>query len=371
MQTMFNSYQDLVGEVDRLENMKRDFILPSTYAEVQNDGCTIHLESKDECYRGQMSERFIKQLCGHHKVPYTYYQTMADRNQPELIQSNLNTWLKNPPQNARNRLFRTYDNQTWSDVWTKDNTFRSYHSDRFLTFDNFDLVQGLLPLLDRLDRQVNGIQFVSMGLTDNKLYLKIIFPNVEAEIKGRQVGDIVKSGVIISNSEVGMGSIVVSPFIYRLICLNGMTVNDAGVRRRHLGKAQDEGELIYKADTRKAMHTALQKQLRDHVEECTDPAKFRLTVDKINESAEEQDQRDPEEVIESLGKRFSLAEAEVKTARRSLLEGRDYSRWGFANAITHVANATDNYDRATELQELGGNVIQLRKSEWASLAVAA
>ena len=366
MQTMFNTIAELAGEVDRLENMKRDFILPSTYAEVQNDGHTIHLESNDECYRGQMSDRFIKQLCAHHKVPYTYYQTMVDRKQPELIQLNLNTWLKNPVKGAKSRLFRTYDNQTW-----QDNTFRSYHSNRFLTFDYFHLMQGLMPVLKRLAEEVDGIQFVSMGLTDNKLYLKIIFPNVEAEIKGRKVGDIVKSGVLISNSEVGMGSIVVSPFIYRLICLNGMTVNDAGVRRRHLGKAQDEGELIYKADTRKAMHTALQKQLRDHVEECTDPAKFRLTVDKINESAEEQDQRDPEEVIEGLGKRFSLAEAEVKTARRSLLEGRDYSRWGFANAITHVANATDNYDRATELQELGGNVIQLRKSEWASLAVAA
>ena len=106
-------------------------------------------------------------------------------------------------------------------------------------------------------------------------------------------------------------------------------------------------------------------------------AKFRSTVAILQEAAsseyvgEGSDQRDPEDVIEGLGKRFSLAEAEVKTARRSLLEGRDYSRWGFANAITHVANATDNYDRATELQELGGNVIQLRKSEWASLAVAA
>jgi len=366
MQTMFNSYQDLVGEVNRLENMKRDFILPSTYAEVQDDGRTIYLESKDECYRGQMSERFIKQLCGHHKVPYTYYQTMADRKQPELIQSNLNTWLKNPVKGAKNRLFRTYDNQTW-----KDNTFRSYHSNRFLTFDYFHLMQGLMPVLDRLNEEVNGIQFVSMGLTDNKLYLKIIFPNVEAEIKSKEVGDIVKSGVIISNSEVGMGSIMVSPFVYRLICLNGMTVNDANFRRVHLGKAQGEGELIYKADTQEAMHEALQKQLRDHVEECTDPAKFRLTVDKINESAQEQDMRDPENVIEGLGKRFSLAEAEVKTARRSLLEGRDYSRWGFANAITNVANGTDNYDRATELQELGGNVIQLPKSEWASLAIAA
>ena len=366
MQTMFNTYQELVGEVNRLENMKRDFILPSTYAEVQNDGRTIHLESKDECYRGQMSERFIKQLCAHHKVPYTYYQTMADRKQPELIQSNLNTWLKNPVKGAKNRLFRTYDNKTW-----KDNTFRSYHSNRFLTFDYFDLVQGLMPVLDRLNEEVNGIQFVSMGLTDNKLYLKIIFPNVEAEIKSKEVGDIVKSGVIISNSEVGMGSIMVSPFVYRLICLNGMTVNDANFRRVHLGKAQGEGELIYKADTKEAMHKALQKQLRDHVEECTDPAKFRLTVDKINESAQEQDKRDPEDVIEGLGKRFSLADAEVKTARRSLLEGRDYSRWGFANAITHVANGTDNYDRATELQELGGNVIQLPKEAWASLAIAA
>jgi len=156
-----------------------------------------------------------------------------------------------------------------------------------------------------------------------------------------------------------------------LICLNGMTVNDAGTRRRHLGKAQLEGELIYKDDTRVAMHEALKKQLRDHVEECTDPAKFRLTVDKINESAQEQDERDPEDVIEGIGKKFSLSESEVKKARRSLLKNDDFSRWGFANAITHVANDAENYDRATELQELGGNVIQLPKREWASLAVAA
>jgi len=365
MQTMYNSIEELAGRVHQLEQMKRDFILPSAYATVQDDGQHIHLETTD-CYRGKMSEQFTKQLCTWSKVPYTYYKTMVERDKPELIQSNLNTWLKSPPKGTRNRMFRTYDHDTWD-----NNMFRSYHSDRFLTFDNSDLLDGIMPVLERLDEQVNGLQFVSMGLTDNKLYLKIIFPNVEAEIKSRQVGDIVKSGVIISNSEVGMGSIMVSPFIYRLICLNGMTVNDANFRRVHLGRAQDEGELIYKADTRVAMHEALKKQLRDHVEECTDPAVFRLTVDKMNESAEEQDKRDPEDVIEGLGKRFSLADSEVKKARRSLLENRDYSRWGFANAITNVANATDNYDRATELQELGGNVIQLRKSEWANLAVAA
>tara|TARA_R110002051_G_C8665021_1_gene489560 strand:- start:56 stop:1150 length:1095 start_codon:yes stop_codon:yes gene_type:complete len=363
MKTMYQNYSELATEVNRLENMKRDFILPTPVATVQDDGQHIHLEGNDGAYRGVMNTHFIQQLCAHHKLPYSYVKTMVDRGQPELIAKNLNTWLHNPVAGSGPRLFRTYDKNGYDNA-----EFRSCHSHRFLTFDHFDLLQGLAPVLQRLEDQVNGLQYMSMGLTDNKIYLKIIFPNVESEIKGKQVGDIVKSGVLISNSEVGAGSIVVSPFIYRLICTNGMTVADAGTRRRHLGKAQDEGELLYKRDTKVAMHLALQKQLRDHVEECADPAKFQLTVDKINESAEEQDQRDPEDVIEGIGKKFSLSDGEVKKARRSLLENGDYSRWGFANAVTSVADMIDNYDRSSELQEMGGNVIQLPKRDWMAVA---
>ena len=79
----------------------------------------------------------------------------------------------------------------------------------------------------------------------------------------------------------------------------------------------------------------------------------------------------PEDAIESVGKKFSLSESEVKQAKRSLLEDGDYSRWGFANAITNIAHKSEDYDRATDLQELGGNIINLNPREWKRVALAA
>ena len=40
-------------------------------------------------------------------------------------------------------------------------------------------------------------------------------------------GDIVQAGVVISNSETGLGAVCIQPLIYRLVCSNGMVVNDA------------------------------------------------------------------------------------------------------------------------------------------------
>ena len=376
MHNSFNSLQELAHEIESKRNEMRDFILPSASAHVEDDGRHISLVSKDMCevpdrygsFHGVISPQFVKLNNAWNGMGNRYYDLMVQRKQFPLIAANMNTWFQNPPKGSGQRLFRTYDRGS-----DDANVFRSIHSEKFLTFDNFDLLDGIKPVLYRLEERMGEIQFVSMGLTDTKLYLKIIFPKVEAEIlkQGRSVGDIVQSGVLISNSEVGMGSIVVSPFIYRLICLNGMTVNDSGLRKRHLGHARAVGEITYQDDTLEAMHVVLKKQLRDHVEDCTSQRQFDRTVQKIQQAADDVDQRDPEEVLLGLGKKYSLADAEVKKAKRSLFEGGDFSRWGFANAVTHLANTSDNYDRASDLQETGGNIIQMPSREWATMAKAA
>jgi hypothetical protein len=203
--------------------------------------------------------------------------------------------------------------------------------------------------------------------------MKIVFPNMQLQVRSKQVNDIVECGIIISNSETGHGSIIVKQFIYRLACLNGMTVDEAGTRRRHVGSANARGELDYQSDTIISMKQTLTKQLRDHVLDCVNEDKFKATVAKFNASA--QDELDPsiepEDAIESVGKKFSLSESEVKQAKRSLLEDGDYSRWGFANAITNIAHKSEDYDRATDLQELGGNIINLNPREWKRVALAA
>ena len=148
-------------------------------------------------------------------------------------------------------------------------------------------------------------------------------------------------------------------------------MNDLGIRKRHLGQTRAIGEIAYKGDTLQAMNFALQKQLRDHVEDCTKPEFFRQNVQKIQDAADDIDDREPEEVIEGLGKKLTLAESEVKKAKRSLFEKGDYSRWGYVNAVTHVATVSEDYGRASELQEMGGKVLEMTKRDWSALAKAA
>ena len=377
MQQSFSSLQSLAEEVQRLEQFKRDYTLPSKAAFVEPNGKYVNLTShgyiNGGSFHGHMSPQFVRLLCSWSGMSEKYHRLMVERNQPELIAENFNTWLKNPPKGSGNRLFRTYDLSSVYDGGD-GNVFRSFHSDRFFTFDNFDLLDGINPVLESLEERMGEIKFVSLGLTDDKMYLKIIFPKIEKEIlkEGRSVGDIVKSGVVISNSEVGMGSIVVSPFMYRLVCLNGMVMNDLGMRKRHLGQTRTIGETHYRSETIQSMKDALKKQLHDHVSECSKPEFFERNVEKIQAAADDHavERGTEEDVVIGLGKKYSLAEAEVKKVKRTLFESGDFSRWGFANAVTHTAHECEDQDRSNDLQETGGKVVQMTSKEGSNLATA-
>ena len=365
---MQNEYtiEELAQRVRVDAERKRDFIAPTTQATVFNGGANIMLFDGSTNYDGIFSDNARRQLGTHLGIPSQYIEKLQARGMDELVDTNFNQLLHSPVEKATDRLFRTYDNGPASNV------FRSAHSRSFLTFDYVDLMDGVAPVLHQIaDKQ--ELKFISTGLTDDKLYMKIVFPNMQLQVRSKQVNDIVECGVIISNSETGHGSIIVKQFIYRLACLNGMTVDEAGTRRRHVGSANARGELNYQSDTMISMKQTLTKQLRDHVLDCVNEDKFKATVAKFNASA--QDELDPsiepEDAIESVGKKFSLSDSEVKQAKRSLLEDGDYSRWGFANAITNIAHKSEDYDRATELQELGGNIINLNPKQWQRVALAA
>ena len=60
------------------------------------------------------------------------------------------------------------------------------------------------------------------------MYIKVVNPRLQADVVP---GDVVQAGVIISNSETGLGSVTIQPLIYRLVCSNGMVINDAKTRR--------------------------------------------------------------------------------------------------------------------------------------------
>ena len=98
------------------------------------------------------------------------------------------------------------------------------------------------------------------------MYIKVVNPRLEAEV---QKGDIVQAGIIISNSEVGLGSVRVMPLVYRLVCLNGMVVNDLGQRRYH-GSELEEAWELFSDETLQAEDTAFLLKLADIVRTAVD-----------------------------------------------------------------------------------------------------
>jgi len=80
---------------------------------------------------------------------------------------------------------------------------------------------------------------------------------------------------------------------------------------------------------------------------------------------------DPVKSVEVLANRYDMNEGERAGVLRHLVQGGDLSGYGLVNAVTHFSQEVENYDRATEFEEIGGKLIDLSVKEWDGLAKAA
>jgi hypothetical protein len=167
-----------------------------------------------------------RQLAEKLKIPFACFERMR-AGHPDLLDRNVNTWLHTE---GDRRMIRTLDGQV-----------RAVLSDRYRRLDDFDLAESVLPILQRPE----GARFESVELTDTKMYLKVITPGVEFEVAP---GDIVQSGIVITNSEVGCGTLSVQPLLYRLVCKNGLIASDR--LRLALGDPSADDYALFSADER-------------------------------------------------------------------------------------------------------------------------
>lgn len=341
--------QELAIELDRRHQASRDFIAPTSdldYDVVENE-----LHVGDEAFR--LDKHTRRQITSHYKIPAAYSDHMAAEN-PRLLGENINSWLHQ--QNGERRMVRTLDNKA-----------RAFVSDKFFRYDNHDLANAVLPvLMENPDLRVESCE-----VTDKRLYIKALMPKIEGSVG---LNDPVQAGLVISNSEIGMGSVSVLPLVYRLVCLNGMIMNDRGMKRFHVGRRIDEGanvQELFRTATLRADAQALSMKLQDVVRGAMSQAHFDDIVRGLTAATETEKLANPVKGIEVLGKSIGLNEGERMTALENLMRDGDYSKWGAANAVTRLANEHESYDRATELETLGSKVIDLTAAQWSEVAIAA
>ena len=64
-----------------------------------------------------------------------------------------------------------------------------------------------------------------------------------------------------------------------------------------------------------------------------------------------------------------LSEAEHNETLQSLITGKELTQWGMSNAVTLMSQKVKSYDRASDLESLGGKIAMMDDSAWDSLMI--
>lgn len=336
------SLAEVGRELERQRMARKDFIADTRNLEMttNQEETRLSLYLEDEPQFFTVSELAHQQMASRLQIPFRYYQKMRQEEAP-LLDENVNTWFTKLPER---RMLRVMDGNV-----------RAFLSDRYRRLDHLELCSAVLPVI----KDMKGAEIESCEVTDSHLYLKVINKKLKAEVS---VGDIVQAGFCISNSEVGLGSLKVEPLIYRLVCKNGLIVKDYAQKRYHVGRQVESEEAayeIYSDETLAQDDKAFFMKVQDTVRCAVDEAKFMLTVDKMREAMQIPLEHDPVQAVEILADRFTLNQNERGDVLRQLFMGRDSSRYGLINAVTAASQIAESYERATELERIGGEILAM------------
>lgn len=357
---------ELATEIQRRAESKRDFVVSTKDMQM---GIEFGRETSHILAFGDQAPVINAiahgQIAEHTGIPKAYYDRMQT-DAPGLLVNNVNAWFAKYP---APRMVRTLDGRA-----------RALLSDKFRTdMENEDLANALLPVIGDL-----GLEVMSSEITDRRMYIKAVDPKVCRELAktGARFGDgghtivrVASPAITISNSEVGQGAWSVRGGYYDSFCSNLAFFGERSMKQAHLGGKHTiaEGELYAMlSDRSKRLDSAaLYSKLVDVVRGVFDRVQFDALIDKVEGSHADKITGDVPKVVEVTAVKLGLSKDEGKSVLRHLIEGGDLSRFGMMNAITRMSADVESYDRASELERVGAQVIELAKDDWKVLAEAA
>lgn len=366
------SLQALAAEIERQAKTKKDYYGPTNgpVSMVLNrpDSNTIdpifQLRDVGNFAIGDIAH---DQIASHTGIPKRYYDKMR-AEAPELLVDNVTAWFNKYP---ATRMIRTLDGRA-----------RAFLSDSYAPLDNYDFAAATLPII-----QSRGLNIMSCEITEKRLYIKAVDERLFRDVPvGHKMGDgthtifdTVAPAVILSNSEVGFGRLVLDTGVYTRACTNLALFAKGGMKRTHVGARHrmtenvsvDDLDAVMSNETKQKTMEALWLQVRDVLAASFDEGVFSQRLDQLQAAAGNQITGKVEKVMEVTAKTFDLNEGERESIFQHLIKGGSLSQYGLHAAFTRASQEVDSYDRATELEYAGGKVIELPKAEWLRIAEAA
>jgi hypothetical protein len=340
---------ELAQTVRTHQATKRDFVATTNVLNCLDTG-QIMFELEDNPLVFTPTQPAMRQMGTHCGVPAKYFDRMYTEA-PELLAHNINYWFNKNP--------------TTQMVRTLDNNLRAFLGRRYRPLDNADCLAATYPIIEEHNGHIE-----SCSLTDTKMYLKVTIPGREIELKAPGVSwgvghdpiHVLRPGLIISNSETGHGSVAIQPGVHERHCSNLMVMSDKAMRKLHVQKAatfDDNVSEYITDDTRRKQDEAFWATVRDLVYASLDGRIFDDYVEQ------------PQATVELVATKYNLTNDERDSVLDQLIQSGEPTRYGLQAAITRMAQDVESYDRSTDLEKLGGAIIELPKTEWQQLAEAA
>ena len=329
--------KEMLQKVNDDAKYKKDFVVNLKALTVKESARTfpaVQVLGNDEAL--QLTDHSLNQLCGRLEIGTLYINKCLPVSQ-SLVAENLNFWIDHNKE--RDLMLRTYEN------FDKSKNVRAVLSNRYKMIDAHHVLNPALNKIMDL-----GAEFKYSHYDGDRLNVTATLPKLEGEV---QKDDIVQGGITITNSEIGNGGLLIQPFIYRLVCTNGMVAPRYLNRffTRHVGKIVIDPE----KDTQ---WVSIIDKMQKQIELVSNPEVFQENLQKLKDATNE---KITSHKIVEVTKKHGITDYE----RKEIFERLEHyvgdtfttSKYDFANAITNVANRSIADDRSRFLQELGGLII--------------
>lgn len=360
------SLVQLATEIERQASARKDYVAPTQSTALvvyqpQPEGKKLVNYRLDGIGEVGINGLAHRQIGDHVGVPAKYYDRLLTEA-PDLLATNVNHWFS---ANPANRLVRVLDGNA-----------RAFLSDKYRPLENHDLGEAVIPAL--LEQ---NLEVVSCELTERRLYIKAVDKKVVREIKGQRIvdGKLVEYDnlsptITVSNSEVGQGALSVEFGFYTHECKNMALFREKSLRKYHVGgkhELTDGLATLLSEKTKRLSDAATFAQVTDVVKNGLSLDGFTKAVTEIASLRDQRITGDLTKVIEVATRSFEFQETERKSVLRHLIEGGDLTRYGLLNAVTRTAEDIESYDRATDFERIGGQIIELPANDWKRIAEAA
>jgi len=316
--------KELINELEKQKPLKWDEKVNSSELKMVlvNGSVKFQIRQKESYFITKPSH---EQIAERLEIPLKYYRKMASEAL-ELLVQNVNTWLK---KQERNFFIRGISDSV-----------RAFLSERYRVIDHLDVLYCALNEL-----QAHEAEIEDCYLSETEMNVKVKSHKLKDFVRHKD--DLIIGGLLLTNSETGHKALRVEPRIFRVLCTNGMVLEDFVTKKIHLGNVLFDEEI----------YLSIRRSIRELFK------RFGEIVQTLRENTEIKI-KSPQKVINNLVEHYHLSEKQKENILIAFGAEPENDKYGIANAVARAAQAETDWEKAIELEKIGGKIISLPLKEF-------